>query len=60
MNAILAKRVAHLEAERARPIPRLSKPDPNAPYTPQQQAQHRAEALADVYGTATRTHTETR
>lgn len=46
MNAAITARVAVLELERAQPTPRLSKPDPNLPYTPAQQAKHRAELLA--------------
>lgn len=48
MSPVLAERVAALEAERAQPTPRLPKPDPNAPYTAEQQARHRAELLADL------------
>lgn len=50
MTATVAERVAALEAERATLTPRLPKPDPNAPYTPEQQARHRAELLAALRG----------
>lgn len=51
MTAVLAERVAALEAERAVPTPRRPKPDPNAPYTAAQQARHREELLAALRGT---------
>lgn len=50
MSPEVAARVAVLELERSRPTPRLSKPAPNAPLTAAEQARHRAELLAAVYG----------
>lgn len=50
MSPVLAERVAALEAERAQPTPCLPKPDPNAPYTPAQQARHRKELLDALRG----------
>lgn len=50
MNAVLAERVAALEAERSIPTPRLPKPDLTAPDTPKQQAARRAELLAAIRG----------
>lgn len=52
MSPVLAERVAALEAERAQPTPRLSKPDPLPPYTAAEQARHRAELLAALRGNA--------
>jgi hypothetical protein len=53
VNAAVAERVAELEAERARPTPRRTKPDPNAAVPPHEQARHRADLLAAAYGTDT-------
>lgn len=52
MSPAVAERVAVLELERAQPTPWLPKPLPNPPYTPQQQARHRAELLAALRAAA--------
>lgn len=48
MNAVLAERVAALEAERAIPTPRLTKPVPVNADTPEAQRRRREDLLADL------------